>query len=123
MGRASWHRRNGHEGVRAHSDGILPKGGVMETTLNMDQLAAEFSQQIVETLRKQMVIDKLTNLVTKTLGVLQEQGIYAMMLFLFSRTSDESKITPVIRKELIEMLKLCNWDDAILLFSLTMAVT
>ena len=96
----------------------------METTLNMDQLAAEFSQQIVsETLRKQMVVDKLTNLVTKTLGVLQEQGIYAMMLFLFSRTSDESKITPVIRKELIEMLKLCNWDDAILLFSLTMAVT
>ena len=79
---------------------------MMDTPLNIDQLAAEHSQHMVsETLKEKKTAKALTNLVTKTLGVLQEQGVYAMMLFLFSRTSDEREIAPVIRKELIEMLK------------------
>ena len=78
----------------------------MDITLNIDQLAAKHSQQMVsETLKEKRAAKALTNLVTKTLGVLQEQGVYAMMLFLFSRTSDERDIARLIRKELIEMLK------------------
>lgn len=79
---------------------------MMDTTFNMDRLAARHAQQMVsETLKKEKkLIDTLNRLVTKTLGVLQEQGVYAMMLFLFSRTSDEAKITPLIRSELITML-------------------
>ena len=88
----------------------------MDTTPNMDQLAAKHSQQMVsETLKmvpgttnkekEKKMAKTLDRLVTKTLGVLQEQGVYAMMLFLFSRKSDELKIAPVIRKELIKMLK------------------
>ena len=36
--------------------------------------------------------DVLEKVVTKSLGVLQEQGIYAMMLFLFSRSTNDEKI-------------------------------
>ena len=84
----------------------------MDTALNIDQLAAKHSQQVVAKTLKIVPKEKekkmaktLNNLVTKALGVLQEQGVYAMMLFLFSRTSDEAKIAPVIRKELLEMVK------------------
>lgn len=79
---------------------------MMDEILNMDQLAAEYSQEMVsETPKEKKAAKALTNLVTKTLGVLQEQGVYAMMLFLFSRTSDEREIARLIRKELIEMVQ------------------
>ena len=77
----------------------------MNTTLNIDQLAARHAQNMISsTPNDKKSIDTLNRLVTKTLGVLQEQGLYAMMLFLFSRTGDEKKNAPIIRKELIEML-------------------
>ena len=77
----------------------------MNTTLNIDQLAARHAQKMLAyTQDDKKMIDTLNRLVTKTLGVLQEQGVYAMMLFLFSRTGDEKKNAPIIRRELIEML-------------------
>ena len=54
---------------------------------------------------QQKWIETLERLVTKTLGVLQEQGVFAMLLFLFSRTGDEKKIAPAIRMQLYEILK------------------
>lgn len=66
--------------------------------LNLDQTAAIHAQQMVNEAEEK--IDTLERLVTKSLGVLQEQGVYALMLFLFSRTSDEKKIAPVICKQL-----------------------
>lgn len=78
----------------------------MNTTLNIDQLAARYAQNMLSsTQNDKKSIDTLNRLVTKTLGVLQEQGVYAMMLFLFSRTGDEKNNAPYIRKELIEMLR------------------
>lgn len=79
----------------------------MKTISNMDQLAARHAQNMVSNTqdKEKKLVETLDRLVTKTLGVLQEQGVYAMMLFLLSRTSDEAKITPVIRKELLEMVK------------------
>ena len=80
------------------------------TTLNLDQKAAQYAQDIVskaaaEAEKVKDPVGTLERLVTKTLGVLQEQGVYAMMLFLFSRTSDEAKIAPHIRAPLYALLR------------------
>ncbi len=68
--------------------------------LNLDQKAAQYAQRMVKEGVRVKDAKALENLITKTLGVLQEQGIYAMMLFLFSRTSDEARIAPHIREQL-----------------------
>lgn len=79
------------------------------TQLNLDQKAAHYAQRIVD--KGKVVpnvkkpIDTLERLVTKTLGVLQEQGVYAAILFLYSRTSDEAKIAPAIRGSLFRLLQ------------------
>jgi hypothetical protein len=80
------------------------------STLNLDKLAAERAQEMVRRAREgipevRSPIETLERLATKTLGVLQEQGVYAMLLFLFSRTSDEEKVAPVVRGELFNALK------------------
>ena len=49
------------------------------TTLNLDQKAAQYAQAIVCNGGAQ-----IENLVTKALGVLQEQGVYACILFLLA---------------------------------------
>jgi hypothetical protein len=74
--------------------------------INLDQRAAHYAQEMVS----QAVSDKkrakpAENLITKTLGVLQEQGVYAMILFLFSRTGDEQKIAPKLRGPLYLLTK------------------
>ncbi|MBM4459108.1 MAG: hypothetical protein FJ011_15325 [Chloroflexi bacterium] len=76
------------------------------TPLNLDQEAALSAQQMVAaalTVKKDA--KAIENLITKTLGVLQEQGVYACMLFLFSRTSsDERGFTGKIRPVLYDLL-------------------
>ena len=84
---------------------------MMEHTLNLDRLAAEKAQKMVEQAAAgisgvKKPVETLERLVTKALGVLQAQGVYAMMLFLFSRSSDEQKVAPVIRQQLHEALKM-----------------
>jgi uncharacterized protein YdiU (UPF0061 family) len=104
-------------------------------TLNLDCLAAGLSQDMIKEVKKKAekaaeerakkdrkshnedeaekskdaLIKKRTEtlerLVTKALGVLQEQGVYAMMLFLFSRTSDEKEVAPSIRAQLFKALE------------------
>jgi len=79
--------------------------------LNLDKVAAERAREMVRLAKSgsndaKKSVDTLERLVTKTLGVLQEQGIYAMMLFLFSRTSDEATVAEnCIRPELYKTLK------------------
>ncbi|MCB0047685.1 MAG: hypothetical protein KDD92_19845 [Caldilineaceae bacterium] len=79
------------------------------TILNLDQRAAQYAQKMIENGKAisevSKPIDTVERLVTKTLGVLQEQGVYAMLLFLYSRTSDEGKVAPVIRNNLFRLLK------------------
>ena len=70
------------------------------TQLNLDQLAARYAQKIVADGQ-----DGLENLITKTLGVLQEQGVYACLLFLFSRTGNEKSMAEKIRTQLYNLLK------------------
>jgi len=70
------------------------------TKLNLDQLAAQYAQKIVADGKAD-----IENLITKTLGVLQEQGVYACMLFLFSRTSNEKSLAEKTRPHLYNLLK------------------
>ena len=77
--------------------------------LNLDTLAAERAQAMVNKAKQGVAdvkkpVETLERLDTKALGVLQEQGVYALMLFLFSRTSDEKKVAPLIRAQLYEAL-------------------
>ncbi|MCE7984165.1 MAG: hypothetical protein DYG89_23570 [Caldilinea sp. CFX5] len=69
--------------------------------LNLDQLAAQSAQGIVAAGKAECEI-----LITKTLGVLQEQGVYACLLFLFSRSSRQEKdLVAKIRPHLYALLK------------------
>jgi hypothetical protein len=74
----------------------------MTQWINLDQLAAIYSQKIVENQEKQK--SEIENLVTKSLGVLQENGVYAMTLYLLSRSSEkEKKLAEGILKKLIDL--------------------
>ena len=85
--------------------------------INLDKTAAECAQLMIEKameLKKSDDTDKkvkkpaetLERLVTKALGVLQSQGVYALMLFLFSRSGDEKKVaTHAVQLALCEALE------------------
>jgi len=67
--------------------------------MNLDQLAAKLAENIAEQAKHE--VDVLERLATKALGVLQTQGVYALMLFLFSRSKSEEKVSQAIRNQLI----------------------
>lgn len=75
------------------------------TQLNLDQKAAKYAQEMITQSVKLKEAKKIETLITKTLGVLQEQGVYACILFLFSRTSDEAIIAPELRWQLYKLLQ------------------
>ncbi len=86
----------------------------MSNRKHLDHLAAAHAQAIVKRTKERIPSDPLStgqsagdvdNLVTKTLGVLQENGIYACMLYLLSRTQDkEKRIAAVVRDEVLGLL-------------------
>ncbi len=69
---------------------------------NLDLLAAQTAQQIIaDTMSfKPAEVD---NLATKALGVLQENGVYAAMLFLFSRGDKDGQIASSVRLRLLQL--------------------
>lgn len=77
---------------------------------NLDLLAAQTAQDIVQRVIPQedtQVKKKaaaLDNLATKTLGVLQENGVYAGTLLLYSRSSEDAKIAPFVRQPLLGLV-------------------
>ncbi len=73
----------------------------MSTGRNLDWLAASTAQTIVGEKRDKTQAEKLENMATKALGVVQENGVYAGMLFLYSRKEDEAN---EIRGQLLKML-------------------
>ena len=78
----------------------------MPAIVNLDRLAAEYSQKMVSESKNKEKEEVLERLVTKSLGVLQEQGVYAMILFLFSRSgSDEKETSKIVRVELYRILE------------------
>lgn len=82
---------------------------------NLDYQAAKLSQQIIDETIKQNLIDSssVENLVTKTLGVLQENGVYACVLYLQSRSDKDKKISNSVMKNLFEMTELIEIKSSV----------
>ncbi|MBN1138085.1 MAG: hypothetical protein JXM73_15965 [Anaerolineae bacterium] len=85
-----------------------------ETYTHLDYLAAKCAQAIIARTKEHTAQDDLScsydgsevdNTVTKALGVLQEDGVYACMLYLLSRTQDKEKnIAAVVTDEMLNLL-------------------
>lgn len=91
---------------------------------NLDMIAAQKAQAIIKATEKIKKAADVENLVTKALGVIQEQGVYAGMLFILSRgsekkekKSDERKIAEAVRDQLVAVLN----DNALKPFNLSYA--
>lgn len=75
-----------------------------ETGLNLDRLCAqcgwEMARQVYEALKK-----NAENHITKSLGVLQEDGVYAFFLYQVSRGERERKGAKTLSKQAHDLLK------------------
>lgn len=72
---------------------------------NLDLEAAQSAQAIIQA-TSHLEVSDVENLVTKVLGVVQENGVYAGMLFLYSRTSKDQEISGSIRTQLLQLTAL-----------------
>ncbi len=71
---------------------------------NLDLIAARTAQDIIRYTEGQKATD-VDNLLTKSLGVLQENGVYAVFLYLYSRSnSTEKPIAEGTRLKLFSLL-------------------
>jgi hypothetical protein len=64
---------------------------------NLDRLAAQYAQALIKEAN-----DDIEITVTKTLGVLQEDGVYACFLYLLAREKENGK---AVVKELLNLLE------------------
>jgi hypothetical protein len=87
--------------------------------INLDRLAAERAQAVIRRTRLKIAGDALSceadagdvdNTVTKALGVLQENGVYACMLFLASRPKVERPRADVVMDEMLNLLDSLGFD-------------
>jgi len=71
---------------------------------NLDRLAAQHAQEIIRRAveEKNAESGKIDNSVTKALGVLQENGVYACFLYLLAKEGDIGK---VVVDELLNLLQ------------------
>lgn len=79
--------------------------------VNLDMIAAMHAQAIITATLDNEKKSNVENVTTKALGVIQEQGIYAGMLYLLSRPEKEKKIATAICKNLVALLKTTDLDD------------
>ena len=61
---------------------------------NLDRLAAEHAQAIISCTRRERGADAkdVDNTITKALGVLQEDGVYACFLYLYAKEVDKKEV-------------------------------
>jgi hypothetical protein len=70
----------------------------------LDRVAARRAQAIVNQAVGRAKPQEVDNLVTKALGVFQEDGVYAGFLFLYSRTrKEDDEIAAVVRGQLLAL--------------------
>ena len=67
---------------------------------NLDRLAAERAQNIIARTKDTQASD-VENSITKTLGVLQENGVYACFLYVLAKEKENGK---VLIEEMLELL-------------------
>ncbi|MEG4942457.1 hypothetical protein [Microcoleus sp. F4-D5] len=70
---------------------------------NLDRLAAKKAQAFIANTKSQKASD-VENTVTKTLGVLQEDGVYACLLYLLAKEKDNGKAVVAEMLNLLEEL-------------------
>ena len=75
------------------------------SSLNLDYLAAKHAQELVQGTKK---ANDLENSLTKTLGVLQENGVYACFLYLLAREKDASNVVIPQMRALLKALGIEN---------------
>jgi len=88
----------------------------MEDETNLDRLCAEYGYKFAENVSRADGFNakKAEVLITKALGVLQEQGLYAFVLFCESRPSGEkagAKKIETLAKKLLKELEFINGGD------------
>ena len=64
---------------------------------NLDYIAALTAQKIVEKAKQHNAPNDIENTVTKALGVLQAQGVYALYLYLYSQAEGDNPAAYVLR--------------------------
>ncbi len=70
---------------------------------NLDLLAAQTAQKIIADTTNGHKASDVDNLITKALGVLQENGVYAGLLYLYSRSTSEQPVAKQIRIQLLHL--------------------
>jgi hypothetical protein len=71
------------------------------TVTNLDRLAAQTAQAIITNTKDKKAND-VENTVTKALGVLQEDGVYACFLYLLAKEKENGK---VVIEEMLNLLE------------------
>jgi hypothetical protein len=83
---------------------------------NLDRLAAQHAQKIIRRLvdekqaddkEKKKLADSVDNTITKTLGVLQENGVYACFLYLKAKEKENGDI---VVEEMLNLLDELGFD-------------
>ncbi len=72
-----------------------------DAQLNLDRLAAKYAQKIIHRTENKKASD-VDNTVTKALGVLQENGVYACFLYLLAKEKENGT---VVVEEMLNLLE------------------
>lgn len=76
--------------------------------MNLDIYAAQCAQEIITKTNKK-TSKEVENLITKTLGVLQDNGVYACLLYLYSCSNrGDDDVGGIIRINIINILAYLN---------------
>ena len=74
---------------------------------NLDYLAAKHAQSLIKAASKDA-----ENTVTRALGVLQENGVYACFLYLCANQKKDDKIIPPIIQQMLALLKELEFPES-----------
>ncbi len=69
----------------------------VSTVRTLDYLAAKTAHEMVEAAKQHNAPKDVENAITKALGVLQAQGVYALYLYLYSQAGDNKPATYLLR--------------------------
>ncbi len=78
------------------------------TQINLERLAAQYAQKIIKKTSGDKPAD-VKNTVTKALGILQENGIYACFLYLLAKEGERGRVIVGEMLDLIDRLGF-GWD-------------
>ena len=73
------------------------------TSPNLDRLAAQHAQAIISRMTDKKA-SEVDNTVTKALGVLQENGVYACFLYLRAKEGENDRVVVVVVEEMLDLL-------------------